>query len=91
MPRAIAQVHAACNHEQWAPCVAYAQSNHACLLWCCKIFEKQDAQKSHILHWSVYASYVEIYNEAFHDLLNPAMKSGNIAIHEYQLAAAPQP
>ncbi|KAK9906503.1 hypothetical protein WJX75_003012 [Coccomyxa subellipsoidea] len=41
-------------------------------------------QRADFMQWSVSASYVEIYNETFRDLLEPTTKSSDITIFEDQ-------
>lgn len=43
-------------------------------------------QAAECLHWSVEASYVELYNESFRDLAEPAMAPAEISIFEQQCA-----
>lgn len=43
-------------------------------------------QVGEYLHWSVEASYVELYNESFRDLADLAMAPAEISIFEQQCA-----
>ena len=38
------------------------------------------------LHWTVEASYVELYNESFRDLAEPYTAPADISIYEQQCA-----
>ena len=41
-------------------------------------------QVGEYLHWTVDASYVELYNESFRDLADPSMTASDISIFEQQ-------
>jgi hypothetical protein len=41
-------------------------------------------QVAELLQWSVEATYVELYNESFRDLADPAMAPAEISIFEQQ-------
>ena len=41
-------------------------------------------QREDHLHWTVEASYVELYNEVFRDLTDPSTTPADISIFEQQ-------
>ena len=51
-----------------------------------QVFETLRGDAS-LAHWSVRASYVELYNEAFHDLLNPSAARPELRLDEFKCAA----
>ena len=56
-----------------------------CIDFCqCPLQMFNQLQRSDFMQWSVSASYVEIYNETFRDLLEPTTKSSDITIFEDQ-------
>ena len=56
-------------------------SGEGCVSWT-QVFKQLQIREN--LHWSVEASYVELYNESFRDLANPSMSPADISIFEQQ-------